>query len=188
MTTNFPELSVREIQKEDIELLCNYWLNSDKTFLRNMGVDLNKVPSRNEFSAMLQEQIGQPYKEKKSYCIIWLIDGIPFGHSNINKIKFGEDAFMHLHLWNNDYRNRGAGTKFVNMTLPFFFGKMKLKTLYSEPYSLNPAPHNVLRKTGFQFEKEYVTTPGWINFEQPVKLWKLTLENFLNNPKHEFEL
>ena len=181
MNTNQPILSVREIQVEDIKLICNYWLYSDAEFLRNLGVDLKKVPSQDEFTALLTEQLSQNYKEKKSYCLVWLIDGVPSGHSNINKIKFGEEAYLHLHLWNKDIRNKGMGTIFISLTLPYYYQNMKLKTLYSEPYSLNPAPHNVLRKTGFQFEKEYVTTPGWINFEQPVKLWKLTLENFINN-------
>lgn len=38
----------------------------------------------------------------------------------------------------------------------------------------NPAPNKTLKKAGFELVKEYVTTPGPINFEQPVKLWCLS--------------
>jgi hypothetical protein len=31
---------------------------------------------------------------------------------------------------------------------------------------------------GFEFIKEYITIPGFLNFEQPVRLWQLTLERF----------
>jgi hypothetical protein len=53
-----------------------------------------------------------------------------------------------------------------------------LKKLFCEPYALNPAPNKTLEKIGFEFVKEYITTPGWINFEQPVKLWMMDFEKF----------
>ena len=66
----------------------------------------------------------------------------------------------------------------VKMTLPYFFENLKLKKMYSEPYALNPAPNRILKKVGFEFVKEYTTIPGSLNFEQPVKRWELTYENF----------
>ena len=35
-----------------------------------------------------------------------------------------------------------------------------------------------MEKLGFEFIKEYITVPGFINFEQPVKRWELTLQKF----------
>lgn len=173
-----PSLTVREIQTEDIMPLTSYWLNADDSFLKNMGADPRKIPSEKEWIQMLNEQISQPYTEKKSYCIIWFADNEAMGHSNVNKIIFGEEAYMHLHIWKNGTRKKGCGTELVKMTLPWFFEKLKLKTLYCEPYALNPAPNRVLEKLGFEFVKEYITTPGYLNFEQPVKHWELTFERF----------
>jgi len=42
-----------------------------------MGVDINKMPGRNEWEEMLSEQLSQSYKDKKSYCIIWQVDSKP---------------------------------------------------------------------------------------------------------------
>jgi RimJ/RimL family protein N-acetyltransferase len=171
-------LSVRELQKEDIDAITNYWLGADPVFLKGMGVDMNKIPGRDEWEKMLLEQLSQSYKEKKSYCIIWQGDDKPVGHSNINKIIFGEEAYMHLHIWYDDIRKKGYGTPLIKMTLPWFFEKYKLKKLYCEPYALNPAPDKTLEKAGFEFVKEYITTPGWLNFEQPVKLWVISYDRF----------
>src|SRR5258708_6779882 len=171
-------LSAREIQREDIELIINYWLNADKAFLENMGVDVSKMPTRESWVNMLSQQLHQPYQEKKSYCIIWQVDGQAAGHSNINKIIFGVEAFMHLHLWEKDIRKSGLGSESVKMTLPYFFNNMNLKILYCEPYALNPAPNNTLKKLGFEFVKENMTIPGFLNFDQKVNLWKLTCEKF----------
>ncbi|HYG51000.1 MAG TPA: GNAT family protein [Flavobacteriales bacterium] len=168
-------LSVREIQLSDIPLLCSYWFDATPEYMRGMGVDLSKMPTRQEWVDMLTEQIEtKNYADKKAYCMIWLQDGGPVGHSNINKIVFADHAYMHLHLWNAGSRKKGVGTAFVKLTVPHFFEKYQLKHLYSEPYALNPAPHRTLEKAGFRFVKEYTCVPGWINFEQRVKLWEFS--------------
>lgn len=168
-------LSVREITENDIVPLTGYWLEATDIFLTGMGVDLSKMPSRKELTGMLSHQISVPYEHKQSYCIIWLKDNLPVGHCNINKIIFGEEASMHLHIWNEYNRHKGMGAEFIKISVPYFFENLRLKKIYSEPYSLNPAPHKTLAKAGFTFVKEYITIPGWINFEQSVKQWQLVI-------------
>ena len=107
-----------------------------------------------------------------------LIDHEPVGHSNVNKIKFAEEAYMHLHVWKTNIRKKGYGVQLVKKSLPYFFKNLQLNKILCEPYALNPAPNKVLEKTGFSFVREYITTPGWINYEQPVKRWELTLYDF----------
>ena len=171
-------LSVREMQETDVQQIIEYWLDAKVSFLTNMGVDVKKIPSEDEWRKMLLEQLNKPLNEKQSYCIIWLIEGVPAGHSNVNKIIFGEEAFMHLHLWESTVRRKGYGVKLVKKTLPYFFSRLQLKKLYCEPYALNPAPNNTLEKIGFSFVKRYVTTPGWLNFEQEVNRWELSRDDF----------
>ena len=173
-----PELTVRELTEADIPPLTEYWLTASDEFLTGMGVDLSKMPAREQWHTMLNQQLQQAYTEKQSYGIIWLLDGIPIGHSNVNKIVFGEEAYMHLHIWDAVVRKMGFGTAFIKLTIPYFFKNLELKRLYCEPYALNPAPNRTLEKAGFQFLREYITIPGWLNFEQPVKLWVMSLENF----------
>ncbi len=171
-------LSARELQKEDIELITQYWLSADKAFLEGMGADIEKIPDHDYWVSMLSQQLELSYEEKKSYATIWLADGIPVGHCNINKIVFGEAAYMHLHLWNNTTRQKGMGVELVKMSLPYFFENCELKTLYCEPYALNAAPNKTLAKVGFTFIKEFISTPGFLNFEQPVKLWEMSYEQY----------
>jgi len=173
-----PFLSVREMHHSDIELITEYWLSADPEFLRGMGVDLRKMPSKDGWLEMLNEQLGQSYPDKKSYCLIWTVDHEPVGHSNVNKIKFAEEAYMHLHVWKTNIRKKGYGVQLVKKSLPYFFKNLQLNKILCEPYALNPAPNKVLEKTGFSFVREYITTPGWINYEQPVKRWELTLYDF----------
>ena len=177
MTTRY--LSVREMQQSDIERITQYWLNAEPSFLQRMGVDVAKLPSEEQLSQLLLAQINSPLEEKRSYCIIWQVADEPVGHCNTNPTYYGEEAFMHLHLWSSAVRQKGLGTELVKMTLPFFFDRLKLKKLYSEPYALNEAPNKTLRKVGFEFVKQYHTIPGSLNFEQPVNRWELTYQKYL---------
>lgn len=176
MNTN--RLSVRELRISDIPFLVTYWTESEDMFMERMGVDLTKLPKAEELSQMLENQLEKPMEEKRSYCIIWEMDGTPIGHCNTNPTVYGEEAYMHLHIWDGQVRKKGMGLKLLKMTLPYFFDKLKLKRLFSEPYALNNAPNRTLEKAGFQLIKEYITIPGSLNFEQPVKRWELTVEGF----------
>ena len=171
-------LSVRELQKDDIEYIVQYWTESDSAFLIGMGVDLAKLPLSSDMREMLTQQLAVPLLEKQSYCIIWEVDQKPVGHCNINKISFGEEASMHLHLWDASTRKKGTGTALVKLALPYFFKKFKLKRLICEPNAFNPAPNKTLEKAGFSFSKTYVTIPGSITSEQQVNRWEMSFEDF----------
>jgi RimJ/RimL family protein N-acetyltransferase len=170
--------SVSELEQADIPLIVAYWSKSDRQHLANMGIDVAKIPSRDELYHWLQTQLDTPIEKRNAYCMIWKVNGIAIGHSNTNPTTFGEEAYMHLHIWNNELRKKGLGTSLLRLTLPYYFENLKLRKLYCQPYALNPAPNKTLEKAGFHFVKEYVTTPGWLNFEQPVCLWEMSAEKF----------
>ncbi len=171
-------LSVRPLQHSDIPLFLKYWFESDETFLEGMGLDVSKLPSKEQFTSMLEKLLVTPIEQRMSYAVVWLKDEEPIGHSNTNPTTFGEEAKMHLHIWSDTERKKGMGTELVKMTLPHYFSTLQLKTLWCEPYALNPAPNKTLEKVGFEFIKEHVTVPGVFNFEQPVKQWRMTRERF----------
>jgi RimJ/RimL family protein N-acetyltransferase len=175
MTAN---ISVREITIEDIPFINQYWADATPEYLLGMGADPALLPDQKVFKEMLQGQLSLPYAEKQSYCIIWLIDDEPVGHCNVNKIVFGQEAYMHLHLWHDTKRQSGLGAAFVKWSLPYFFKNLQLKTLFCEPYALNPAPNKTLQQLGFEFIKAYITIPGSFSFEQLTARWELSLEKF----------
>ena len=107
--------TVRELQPGDIDAITSYWLDSDVDYMRGMGVDIAKMPNTEQWQQMLSAQLAQEYHEKQAYAIIWEMNGQPIGHSNVNKIDFGEEAFMHLHIWQPEHRNGGNGLAFLEI-------------------------------------------------------------------------
>ena len=168
------DLAVREMTLEDVPLILDYWYNSSPEYLKSMGADIHKMPERSGFEKMLQHQLALPYYEKQGYVIVWLDQKLPCGHSHVNKIIYQEEAYMHLHLWDSPKRRKGLGVKFLKKTIPYYFENLQLENLFCEPYAFNPAPNKTLPKLGFEFLKQYKTTPGSINFEQEVRKYQMT--------------
>jgi len=179
IAADMPDLNIREIEKNDLELVINYFLQADHTSLEAMGADPEKLPPFDEWHNSLIEDLLRSLTKRQFYYLIWEIDGSPIGHSNIAKIVFGDHAYMHLHLWKPDKRNSGNGTYFVKECISIYFEKFDLQYLLCEPYAPNPAPNKTLPKLGFEFVKQYDTTPGLISPYQSVNQWILRKETWL---------
>jgi len=93
------QLSIRPIESTDVELITDYWLTSSSDFLIGMGVDLKRLPKWEDLITMLLSQIKSPITQKQSYALIWLLNNKAIGHCNVNQLRYGESAYMHLHLW-----------------------------------------------------------------------------------------
>ncbi|MCF8298547.1 MAG: GNAT family N-acetyltransferase [Saprospiraceae bacterium] len=171
-------MEVRELKISEIELVVDYFLNSTPEYMAGMGVDYNKLPKREEWIQLIEADFNREIKERELYYLLWLIDGKAVGHSNINKIQYGESAFMHLHLWKPEIRRKGIGSELIKASIPYYFNTFELKELHCYAYHLNPAPHKTLEKVGFEFVKESECVPGWINYYQKVFFWKMSKKRF----------
>src|SRR5215217_7788131 len=109
-------LSVIEMQVSDVANFLRYWYDADPAYLYNMGVDVNKMPPKEQLQQMLIDQLNTPIESRRSYCVVWESDGEPIGHSNTNPTTYGDEAKMHLHLWSANERKKGMGTQLVKMT------------------------------------------------------------------------
>ena len=167
-------LTIREMKFSDATFIVDYFLNSDEEFRKGMGVDSTKLPTREEWLKILQDDYKLDNRHKNFFFLIWLLNNQPVGHCNINKIIFGKEAYMHLHMWRSEEREKGLGYQFLQRAIPYFFDRFQLTNLFCEPYALNPGPNKMLEKLGFKFIAQYETVPGWINFYQPVNRWCLS--------------
>ena len=173
---------VREMQQHEAKLMIRYFLTADLAFLNGMGVDPKKLPSELEWAELLKADFARPIQQRQFYYLVWEADGVAIGHCNINKIVFGEAAYMHLHIWDAGQRRKGCATQLLRPSITRFFEAFQLDKLFCEPYALNPGPNQTLPKLGFHLVRTYETTPGWIAFHQPVNLWVLEREAALSAP------
>ncbi len=167
------ELAIRPLELDEVGLIPDYFLAMNEDQLRGMGVDPPKLPARDAWTKILVEDFARPVKEKHFFYLLWLIDGQVAGHSNINKIEFGDHAFSHLHLWHAENRRKGFGVELLKRSAQEYFKRFELDSVLSEPFAGNPSPNRTLPKAGFELVKTYDTLPGWINYHQTVNRWQL---------------
>ena len=158
--------------------MIDYFVDADDSFLRGMGVERALVPTKQDWLRAVLADHERPDDKKDRLYVGWFYRGSQIGHSSVNRIKVGEEAFFHLHLWRPDLRMAGAGTYLCRESIKIYFDRLRLKRLWCEPYAENPAPNRTLPKLGFDFVKRYHTVPGTINFEQDVNLYCLSKEAF----------
>ena len=156
------------VGRVEYEQMVDYFLEGDDPFLRGMGVDRAKLPSRDDWIASALRDHDRPNSEKERGYLAWVYDGRAVGHSSINKIRVGQEAFIHLHLWFAARRQVGLGTAFFRLSAERFARDFALRRLYCEPYVDNPGPNHVLPRAGFRLVKRYRTVPGPLSYEQDV--------------------
>ncbi|WP_420582216.1 GNAT family N-acetyltransferase [Reichenbachiella sp.] len=172
--------ATHEMTPADAEQVVDYFSNADAAYLNGMGADQSKLPPREEWITAIQQELDKPFEKKQLYYVIWEVDGKAIGHSNINNISFGKEAFMHLHIWDQENRRFGNGLELVKQSIPKYFENFQLETLRCEPYAGNPAPVRLLEQVGFEFVEIYETTPSIICFPQEVRRYEMSKERFLS--------
>lgn len=179
MTTQDPNELKAEVRPffsvHDYELMLDYFFGADEAFLRKMGVDPAKLPKREAWLAALMADHQLDDLKKDRLWLMWIHKGSPVGHSSMNKIIFGQEGYIHLHMWNSKLRQHGLGTFFFRKSADYFAKRLGLKSIICEPYADNPAPNRVLQKAGFALVKKYRTSPGSIQFEQEVNRYELAI-------------
>jgi RimJ/RimL family protein N-acetyltransferase len=164
-------LTAREMTIAETDLVIDYFHNSTPEYLETLGVDPSRMPSRDSWRERLAHEFARPDEQRAAIVVIWLSDDRPIGFSSSDKISYGEQANMHLHVTDPERRNRGVGAECVRRTVDIYFERLKLKRLFCEPNAFNVAPNRALQKAGFKYLKTHMTVPGPLNFHQAVTRW-----------------
>jgi RimJ/RimL family protein N-acetyltransferase len=163
--------AVREMTAAETDLIVEYFLNATPEHLEMLGVDPTRFPPATGWRERLQREAGLPVDKRTTVLAIWLSDDRPIGFSTADKIRYGEQANMHLHVTDPERRHQGIGVACVRRTVDLYFERLKLKRLFCEPNAFNVAPNRTLQKAGFKYLKTHMTVPGPLNFHQAVTRW-----------------
>ena len=158
----------------EVDLRIGYFHDAPDDYLRTLGVDRALLPSRQAWRESYAADHARPIQERHSYSLVWELDGQVVGFSSVDRISFGEQAFMHLHILESGRRRSGMGTEFVKLSAAHYFRVFELQRLYCQPNAFNVAPNRTLQRAGFRyvFTKDGMA-PSSINFPQPITRWVL---------------
>lgn len=165
------KLVVREMQLAEVDLRINYFHRSSDEHLRTLGVDRDRLLAPDAWRSFYEEDYARPLSDRESYSVVWELDGRTVGFSSTDRIVFGQEAFMHLHILESTRRQHGLGAEFVRMSAETYFRALELQRLYSEPNAFNTAPNRALQRAGFRYLFSHEAQPSPINFLQVTTRW-----------------
>ncbi|MEP2987901.1 MAG: GNAT family protein [Parasphingorhabdus sp.] len=165
------KLIVRPMELEEVSIRIDYFLNASPEYLEKLGVNRSLLPARDAWTETYRRDFALPINQRLGFQLLWLGDDQPVGFSSVDRISFGQQANMHLHVLKLDQRKSGIGTECVRQSASIYFKLLELQRLFCQPNAFNTAPNRTLQKAGFKYVKTYETTPSSINFHQPVNQW-----------------
>jgi RimJ/RimL family protein N-acetyltransferase len=165
------ELSVRPMSLDEAGIRIGYFHDASDEHLVRLGVDRTLLPSRADWFSFYEHDHARPVAEREQYSLVWLLNETIVGFSSTDGIEFGEQAFMHLHILDNDRRHSGLGSRFVRLSEQHYMEVLQLRRLYCQPNAFNVAPNRTLQRAGFKYVLTVVTTPSAINFRQAITRW-----------------
>jgi RimJ/RimL family protein N-acetyltransferase len=163
----------RPMEFSEVDLIIDYFHQASPEYLNSLGVDPSRLPDPARWKAAWERQFNLPVQQRKTFLVLWELGDDPVGFSTADKIKFGQEAYMHLHILRPERRQASNGAFFVKQTARIYFETLLISRLFCEPYALNAAPNRTLQSVGFKYIKTHETVPGPLNFHQPVTRWML---------------
>jgi RimJ/RimL family protein N-acetyltransferase len=164
-------LTVREMMASEIDVVIEYFLGATTEYLEILGVDPSRLPAADGWRERFRREDGKSIEQRSWMVLLWLMDNRPVGFSSSDKIRYGEQANMHLHVIEPERRHQGIGVECVRRSVDLYFERLKLKRLFCEPNAFNVAPNRTLQKAGFKYLKTHMTVPGPLNYHQAVTRW-----------------
>ena len=159
------------MQLAEVGIRINYFHDAPDEHLRLLGVDRSLLPTRQAWRAFYEEDYARPIRERVNYALVWQRNGQVVGFSSTDRIDFGNEAFMHLHVLEPRLRSTGLGTQFVRLSAQIYFEVLELRRLFCEPNAFNVAPNRTLQRAGFRYLFTHEAQPSSINFPQVTTRW-----------------
>ena len=166
-------LVVREMELAEVGVIVDYFHSASPEHLELLGVDPTRLPAPEHWRRRYDTECGRGYRERSTILVLWELDGVPFGFSTADKIRYGAQANMHLHIVDPERRRVGLGSECVRRTAAIYFETLALQRLFCEPNAFNVAPNRTLQRAGFTYVKTHMTVPGPLNYHQAVTRWVL---------------
>jgi RimJ/RimL family protein N-acetyltransferase len=167
---------VREMQLAEVDVRIDYFHGASDEHLSLLGVDRALLPTREAWRLLYEQDAARPLSERVNYSLVWELDGEVVGFSSADRIEFGRQAFMHLHILSPSQRNEGLGTTFVAKSAAIYFRVLELELLFCEPNAFNVAPNRTLQRAGFRYLFTHEAQPS------PINPWQVTTRWVLGRP------
>ena len=100
---------VREMRPAAVDVVVDYLHGATAEHLELLGVDPAPPPGPERWRRTMQDQLATPVPQRLALLVLWELDGAPVGFSSADKIVYGEQASLHLHVRKRRTAHGAAG-------------------------------------------------------------------------------
>jgi RimJ/RimL family protein N-acetyltransferase len=171
-------VDVRDLHKDDIPHLVQYWFHSPPGFIEGLGVDTRKLASISEFKKTLQEK----YDNNKNLSVSRInaltitYKGSPIGSHPINPVVEGDYGIFHAHIWKPELRGMGIGLISYPKACRVFMKRFGLKKILFKTPVQNIGSIRVKEKLGIRCLGEERISFSIMQDNTLTKVFELTAE------------
>jgi len=160
VTRNFYGLKVtlRDLEEGDIETIVDYWHESDPAFLQSLGVDLNKLSSKEETRRRLWSSLAADQSPpSRAYFVVTAGDELLI-YTNLN-FASAEEACAHFHVLKPGLRSKGVSYFLFPEAIRVFFERFPIQKLVMQTSPHNEKINRLLRRFSLTPQRAFLEKP-----------------------------
>jgi RimJ/RimL family protein N-acetyltransferase len=178
-------IRLRDIEEKDIPALVSYWADSSPEYIRSIGADPRKVPSRDQLAAGYRSALPQNGPGRTRLVLIGESPtGHLIGYTNLS-IKSADESYAHVHILDPAYRARGVGQAMFPHVLRQFFLLMPIRKIMMQTSPENNRVNRFLQAVGLTPEHVHLAEPD--GMARPGEFYVYTLARRLFIPEQRPE-
>jgi len=151
------QLVLRDLEERDVPALVSYWFDGPPGFLRAIGVDPQKDPSREEMAQRLRASLAPPGALERAYFVADLGER-PVAYTNLN-FRSSRLAYAHVHVLDAALRHQGLASALFARTFAVFFERLPLDEIVMETSPENVAVNRQLQGLGLEPRPAVIDSP-----------------------------
>ena len=174
-------IELRDIQEEDVAPIVRYWHDSDHRYLESLGVDINKLRTREETAALFKKSLRATRAPFDRATLVFSDNEKAIGYTNLNYRDEGV-AYAHVHILYPEYLGLGFMSELFQPAVRVFFTEFPTRELRFETSTTNARINRYLEKVGMVVSKtEYVENPDGMARAGLFNLYVVTKESVVNS-------
>jgi len=173
-------IRLRDLQEQDIPALISYWVDSSPEYIRSIGADPRKIPSRDQLLATYRSALPEAGPGRsRVVVIVESAKGNLIGYTNLF-IKSADEAYAHVHILDPAYRSRGIAQTLFPHAIRLFFRLAPIGRILMQTSPENQRVNRFLQAVGLTPERIHIADPD--GMARPGDFNVYTLERRLFTP------
>jgi ribosomal protein S18 acetylase RimI-like enzyme len=157
ITFDGKDLVVRDLHDEDIDVFISYWHDSPDEYLDFLGVDRDKLGSRDDTRARFRQSIRSGDDDQERIVIVGTLGDSIFGYANLHFA--GADTYLHAHIVDPTVRRQGVGNVLFVTLFEVVFREFAPNGLVLQTRPRNTGINHLLQKFGLKCETRHLPDP-----------------------------